>query len=145
VKVGELIPLGVEVCADDDGGSDRLLSLGWDEGAHEVEHVGGEEGVEGAVVDAHRCALEDLDLAEAGPLEFGDEVTLRQGAGHSAGPGGGVREDLGWELFLCDGEVGEGELAARSEHARAFGKHACLPWGEVDDAVGDDVVDAVVG
>ena len=85
-----------------------MLSLGRDEGAHEVEHFGSEEGVEGAVVDAHRRAFEDLDVGEAGPFEFGDEVTLRQGAGDSARPGGGVREDLGWELFLGDGEVGDG-------------------------------------
>jgi len=98
----------VEVSADDDGSSDCLLPLGWDEGAHEVEHVGREEGIEGAVVDAHGRAFEDLDLGEAGPFEFGDEVTLRQGPGHSAGPGGGVGEDLGWELFLGDGEVGDG-------------------------------------
>jgi len=97
---------------NDDGRSDRVLSLRRDEGAHEGEHFGGEERVEGAVVDAHGCALDDLDLGEAGSLEFVDEVTLRQGAGHSAGPGGGVGEDLGWELFLRDGQVGDGELAA---------------------------------
>jgi hypothetical protein len=113
--------VAVEACADDDGGSDGLLLLGRDEGAHQVEHVGGEEGVEGAVVDAHGGALEDLDRGEAGPLEFGDEVTLRQGAGHSAGPGGGVGEDLGWELFFGDGEVGDGEFAAGSEHAGDLG------------------------
>ena len=102
----------VEACADDDGGSDCSLVLGWDEGAHEVEHVGGEEGVEGAVVDAHRRAFADLDLGEAGPFEFCDEVTLRQGAGHSPGPGGGMAEDLRRELLVGDGEVGDGELAA---------------------------------
>jgi hypothetical protein len=133
-----------EACPGDDGGADRALLLGRDEGAHEVEHVGGEEGVEGAVVDAHGRALEDLDLGEAGAFEFGDEVTLRQGAGHSAGPGGGVGEDLGWELFLGDGEVGDGELAAGSQYAGDLGEHACLAWGEVDHAVGDDVVDTSV-
>ena len=133
------------MCPDDDRGSDRLLSLRRDEGAHQSEDVGREERVESAVVDAHRRAFEDLDLGETGPFEFYDEVTLRQRAGHSAGPGGGMGEDLGWELFLGDGEVGDGELAAGPEHAGAFGKHACLSWGEVDDTVGDDVVDALVG
>lgn len=136
--------VAVEACADDDGDSDCVLLLGRDEGAHEVEHVGGEEGIEAAVVNAHGGALDNLDFGEAGPFEFGDEVTLRQGAGHSAGPGGRVGEDLGWELFLGDGEVREGELAVGSEHAGALGEDACLAWGEVDDAVGDDVVDASV-
>ena len=43
---------------------------------------GREEGVEGAVVNAQGRVLDNLDVGEAGPFEFGDEVTLRQGAGH---------------------------------------------------------------
>jgi hypothetical protein len=46
-----------------------------------------------------------LDLAESRLLELVDEVTLRQGAGHSAGPRGRMREDLGRELLVADGQV----------------------------------------
>jgi hypothetical protein len=66
------------------------------------------------------CALENFEFGEAGPLEFGDEVTLRQRAGHSAGPGDGVGEDLGWELFLGDGQVSKGELAAIVEQGEVY-------------------------
>jgi hypothetical protein len=47
----------------------------------------------------------DLDLPESRLLEFLDEVTLRQRAGYSTGPGGRVQEDLGRELLVADREV----------------------------------------
>jgi hypothetical protein len=100
------------------------LLVGWDERAHDPEQFVGEEGVEGAVVDAEGCALEHLDRAESGLFEVVDEGTLRQGAGCSAGPGGWMGQYFGWEFVLVNGEVGEAELAAGSEDARAFGEHS---------------------
>lgn len=96
----------------DDDGADLGLCLGRDVPAHEGEQVGGEERVEGEVVDAEGLPSVDADVAKACPLEFRDEVTLRQGAGHSTGPGGRVREDLGRKLVLLHGDVGDGEPAA---------------------------------
>lgn len=57
------------------------------------------------VIDGDRLALVHLDLAEACLYEFLDEVTLRQRAGHSARPGGGMQENLGRELLVPDGQV----------------------------------------
>jgi hypothetical protein len=45
----------------------------------------------------------DLDLLESRFPEFVDEVTLRQGARHSAGPRGGVQKDLRREFLVTDG------------------------------------------
>ena len=109
--------------------------MGWDERAHKVQQLVGEEWVEGAVVDVEWLAIEDLDGAKAGLLEVADEGTLRQGAGRSAGPGRRMREHFGREFFLLDGEVGHTELPVGSQHTRAFGQRARFARGEADHGV----------
>jgi hypothetical protein len=89
-----------------------MLAVGRDHLSHELDQFGRKEWVEREVVDRDRFAVVDLDLLECRLLEFVDEVTLRQGARHSAGPRGRVQEDLGREFLVADGEVGEGELAS---------------------------------
>src|SRR5262249_6034980 len=94
---------------DHDGGRDRGLPLGRDQRSHHLDQLGREDWVEREVVDGYRFALVHLDVPEACLLEFVDEVTLRQGAGYSAGPGSGGRE-----LLVPDGQVGDRELAFRA-------------------------------
>ena len=76
-----LIVSGVQSCLDDNRGYDAVLPVAWDERAHKVDQLVGEEWVERAVVDVEWLAIEDLDGPEAGFLEVADEGTLRQGAG----------------------------------------------------------------
>ena len=44
-----------------------------------------------------------------------------------------------------DHHVGDGEAAAGPQHAEGLAQDAVLVGGEIDDAVGDDDVDGVVG
>jgi hypothetical protein len=99
---------------DHDRGGDRGLWLGRDQCSHELDQRGGEERGEGEVVDGDGLAVVHVDVPEACLLEVVDEVTLRQGAGYSPGPGCGMREDLGRELLVSDGQVGDRELALRA-------------------------------
>jgi hypothetical protein len=136
VKLGRLLILsGVQPGLDDDRGRDAGLPVGWDERAHEVEQLVGEERVERAVVDGEWSAIEDLDSVEAGLFQVADEGTLRQGAGRSARPGRRMREHFGGEFFLLDGEVGDAELPVGSEHAGAFGQGARFARGQADHGV----------
>jgi hypothetical protein len=47
--------------------------------------------------------------------------------------------------FRRDHHIGDGETAAGLEHAEGFAQDAILVGGEIDDAVGDDDIDRVVG
>jgi hypothetical protein len=47
----------------------------------------------------------NLDLTESRLLKLVDEVTLRQGPGHSAGPCGRVRKHLWREFLVADSQV----------------------------------------
>ena len=47
--------------------------------------------------------------------------------------------------LAANDDVGDGEAAAGAEHAKGFAQDAILVGGEIDDAVGDDDVDGVVG
>ena len=91
--------------SDHDRGGDRGLALARNQHSHHLDQLGREEWVEREVVDGERFALVHLDLPKARLLEFLDEVTLRQGAGYSAGPGRGMPQDLGRELLVADGKV----------------------------------------
>jgi hypothetical protein len=126
---------GVQPRLDDDRGRDEGLPVGWDKPAHKVEQLACEKWVERAVVDGEWLAIEDVDGVEAGLLEVADEGTLRQGPGRSAGPGRRMREHFGGEFFLLDGEVGDAELPAGSEHTGAFGQGARFARGEADHRV----------
>ena len=54
-------------------------------------------------------------------------------------------EHFGREVVLFDGHVGNAQLSAGPEHPPAFGERARLARAEVEDAVGDDLVNAAVG
>lgn len=99
-----------------------------DDVAHDREQLVREERVESAVVDSHRRTLQDLDLDEPRPLELLDEVTLRQGAGDSAGPGRRVGEDFRRELLFVHCEVRDAELPPRPQDPAAFRERPRLSW-----------------
>jgi hypothetical protein len=80
-----------------------MLAAGRDQRSHELNQFGREEWVKREVVDRDRFTVVDFDLPEFRLLELVDEVTLRQGARYSAGPRGGVQEDLGRQLLVTDG------------------------------------------
>jgi AraC-like DNA-binding protein len=107
---------------------DPVESLGWDYASHRLEQCLGEQRIQGAVVDSHRRALEHLDVHEPRPLELVDEVTLRQGSGHSAGPCRGVGEHLRRKLVVLDREIGDTELTTRAQDASTLGQGSGLPW-----------------
>jgi hypothetical protein len=83
-----------------------VLAVWRDERSHQLDQLTREEWVEREVVDGDRFAVVHLELPEFRLLEFLDEVTLRQGAGHSAGPGRRVQKDLGRKFLVPDREVG---------------------------------------
>jgi hypothetical protein len=72
---------------------------------HQRDQVIVEKRIQSAVTNTPRLTTLDLDRVEADPLKFLDEVTLRQGPGHSAGPSGRMGEDLGWERVLLHRDV----------------------------------------
>lgn len=86
-----------------------------------------EQGVHRAFIDAPWGPVQDLDRLESNPLQFVDEVTLRQGPGHSAGPGGGMCEDFWRKRVLLDRDVGDAETPSRLQHPSAFGEDPDLP------------------
>jgi hypothetical protein len=88
---------------DHNRGGDRVLALGRDQRPHQLDQLGREKWIEREVVDRDPFAVVHLDLSKSRLLELLDEVTLRQGAGHSAGPGGRVKENLGRQLLVADG------------------------------------------
>jgi hypothetical protein len=53
-------------------------------------------------------------------------------------------EHFGREVVLFHGHVGDTQLSAGPEHPPAFGERACLARAQVEDAVGDDLVNAAV-
>lgn len=60
--------------------------------------IGREQGVLNALFDPEGMPVRDLYVDESDPLQFLDEVTLRQGTGYSTGPCRGMSDDLGGEL-----------------------------------------------
>ena len=126
-------------------GGDLVLFVPGDGLSDHLDQIRCEQGMEVGIVYPERIALDDLDAGEACPLHFLDEVTLRHGAGHSAGPGRGMSEYLRRQILLVDGEVGYAESSGRTEDSGALGESTGLSGRQIDDAVGDDVVHAVVG
>ena len=59
------------------------------------DHLVGEQRVQGGLVDARRPVATDPHVGEPGSPELLGEDTLRQGPGHSPGPGALVVRDLG--------------------------------------------------
>jgi hypothetical protein len=99
-------------CADHDRRGHRGLPLLRNQHPHQLDQLWCEERIERKVVDGNVLSVAHGDLAESRLLDLLDEVTLRQGAGYSAGPRRRVQHDLGWKLFIPDRQVGNGELAS---------------------------------
>lgn len=97
--------MSLKGCRDHDGRGHGALTIGRDERPHKLDQLGGEERVEGEVVDRHRPPLMNCDLPESCSLELVDEVTLRQGSGHSAGPRCRVGQDLGRERLVTHRQI----------------------------------------
>jgi hypothetical protein len=72
---------------------------------HQSNEIVVEEWIKGAIVDAERTSIDYLDFGEACLCKFLDEVTLRQGAGHSPGPRGWVSQDFRRQITLVHREV----------------------------------------
>jgi hypothetical protein len=84
----------------------------------------------------------DLDVAQSGGGQRA-LVLAGQGASDAAGPL--LHVGAGRVVHVVVGnDVGDGEASAGSEDAGDFAQNAGLVGGEVDDAVGDDDVDALV-
>lgn len=139
------ISAGRQTSLDHYRGGDLALFVPGDGPSDHLDQIRCEQGMESCVVYPERIALDNLDAGEAGPLHFLDEGTLRHGAGHSAGPGCGMSEYLGRQILLVDGEVGYAESSGRTENSGALRESTGLSGRQIDDAVGDDVVHAVVG
>lgn len=88
---------------DDDRLTDVVLAVRRDETAHECEQIVLEQGIEDAIVDPPGPPLDHFHVFEPNLLQFLDEVTLRQGPGHSAGPRRGMRQHFGRQGVLLDG------------------------------------------
>lgn len=106
--------------------SDAIFLIGGDEPVHELDEVVGEQGIDAAIGDPPGPAIDHLDRAEARLCKFLDEVTLRQGSGYSAGPGGRMRQDLRRQSTLFYRQIGDAEFPAGFEHPRAFRDHSRL-------------------
>lgn len=88
---------------DDHGGPYVTLPVQRDEPPHQVQEIPGEQGVHGGVLHPIGAALHHGHVGESGPSELLGEVTLRQGACHSPGPGRRVRQDFVGEILLVHG------------------------------------------
>ena len=93
-------------------------------------------------MDAMRFA--DVDLDESGLGERRLVLGAGQRAGHAAGPLLHVGARRLVHVGVGD-DVGDREASAGREDARRLAQDAGLVGGEIDDAVGDDDVDAGVG
>src|SRR5687768_29381 len=98
------------------------MLLGWDHLPHQGHEVIVEQRIHRALVDPPWGSVQNLDRAESDPLHFLDEVTLRQGPGHSAGPGRRMCEDFGWKRVLLDRDVGDAETASGFQNPSTFGQ-----------------------
>ena len=82
------------------------LAVGRDRRSHDLDQLGREQRVPPGVLDPIWLVTPDPDLHETRSPELLGEDTLRQGAGHSAGPRALVVRHLRWQLTL-DRQVGQ--------------------------------------
>jgi hypothetical protein len=80
-----------EASLDDHRVRDPILSLLGYQLSHQPPEVVGEKRIDLSVCEAKGLSINHLHVDEASRCEFLDEVTLRQGARHSAGPRRRVR------------------------------------------------------
>ena len=88
------------------------LTSGWQYLAHDLDELGGEEGIRCYLVNTVGRVAEDLKVGETYLLNLPGEDTLRHGAANSTGPGGVTRRQLRRQLFLQH-QVSNCEPAAR--------------------------------
>src|SRR5271157_719102 len=126
---------------------------GADEGAHEFAvdlrgdriHVDARLGEELAGVrNAVDAGGFDRDLVEAGGSQLGAILVFFERAGNAADPQQDAAADFGEHPAFGD-NVGNGQAAAGFENAEGFGQYAVLVGREVDDAIGNNDIDRVVG
>src|ERR1035437_307390 len=102
----------------------------------------GEEGAR--VFDVVGAGWLEVDVGEARGGELGAVVVLFERAGDAADPKQHALADGVGDLAVGD-DIGDGEAAAGTQHAEGLAQHAVLVAGKIDDAVGEDDVDGVVG
>jgi hypothetical protein len=127
--------LGSQSRLDHDRLSNVVLALGRDQSAHQRDQVAAEQRIERAVIDTPRVSMHYPDVYELGLLEFLDEVTLRQGPGHSPGPRRRVSQHFGRQGVLFDGEVRDAEASTGAKDACALRENAHLSRREIDHPV----------
>src|SRR6202023_3053168 len=93
--------------------------------------VGEERGGVFRLIDARRL---DARVLEAHGREKADEFLFLQGAGDAADPELHAALDRVRHVSAYD-DAGDGEAAARLEHAERFGEHLSLVAREIDHAV----------
>jgi hypothetical protein len=94
---------------------------------------------------AHVCGNEVSALDPLEPVSLQNLVVLcfQQSAGNSASP----EIDVSPTFFAnrsLDGHVGDLHPSSRAKDAEDFCKYGVLIWNEIDHAIGDHDVDAVV-
>lgn len=104
-----------------------MLAIGRNQLLHQLDQLTRKERIDRQVVDRDRFPMVYHDLAETRLLDFLDEVTLRQGAGHSTCPRCRVQHDLWRELLAAHGQIRHRQPAARSQYACALGEYPSLP------------------
>src|ERR1700733_4462565 len=98
----------------------------------------------GTGVLVYAMRLLDLDLDQARIGEHAFELGARERAGDAAGPRRNVGAGGRVEVVVGD-HIGDGNAASGAEDTRGLAHDLGLVGREVDDAVGDDDIDAGVG
>lgn len=127
------------------GGGDVAVLVGWEECAHQIDQLSGEERVPRRIVDGEGTPPDDVELREPDLGDLVCEDTLREGPGYSTGPGGRVGEDLRGQLLLTDGQVRGDQPPPWTQYPESLREHTALACAEVDGSVGDDDVHRSIG
>jgi len=85
---------------DDHPGGHVVLAVGGDGLPHDLDDLGGEQRIQGGLVDPERLVTSDPDVGESCPLQFAGEDTLRHRPRHSPGPGALIVGHLRRQLTL---------------------------------------------
>ena len=94
--------------------------------------------------DAGIMRAGNADAGEPGRLQQVAVLRLGQGAADAADPLFCLGP-LTWVDAFVGGNVADAQSAAGAQNPERLGEDACLIGGQVDDAVGDDHVDLLVG
>src|SRR6267378_3307855 len=105
--------------------------------------AGGSEKFAGLFDFVNASGLDVYGFKASG-MKFVAVLVLLEGAGDAANPEFHALANVGGD-FTANDDIGDGEAAAGPEHAESFTEDAILVAREIDDAVGDDDVDGIVG